>query len=222
MESLRAESTTTALQEAFFDIEHAVSSLYRYFIALQRRPQPNRHLRAAKLDMTFYEELDFQITRIMFPDCLDEVLIDRLAKANTQRRRIFWYRRKHQEKIMNYADRPVLDIPGPNEGTVVGRTAEVKPGPSTSISVERKTFYTKVTERTEATHASTFIERPASPRSESGRTQFTLQSSVAPGKARNRHIPSPPSAEKAFLGVPFLCPFCFSSIELRNGKQDWE
>jgi len=123
---------------------------------------------------------------------------------------------------MNYADRPALDIPGPNDGTVINRTADVKTGLSISVSMKRKTFYTEMTKRTEDTHASTFIERPAPPRSESGRTQFTLQSSVAPGKARNRHIPSPPNAEKVFSGMPFLCPFCFSSIELRNGKQDWE
>jgi hypothetical protein len=217
---LKAESTTTDLREAFLDIEQAISSLYKFFITLQRRPQPDRQLRAAKLDMSIYEELDYHITCTTFPECLDQLFLERLAKANTQRRRLFWYRRKHQEKIINYSERPVLKIPMVEE-----KLKEEQKGNEISVDIRRRSIYTemtKLTKMTEETRASTFIERLAAPRSESGRTQYTAQSSVSNHKAQIRSIPSPPNAEKTLSGVPFLCPFCFSSIELKNGKQDWE
>lgn len=139
------------------------------------------------------------------------MLIRHLGKANTRRRQLLEYHKHHSNKILKYIDvalEKAISIPqvqDEKEGH-----EQLKRGPGT-IS----------TNWTQDTTVSTIRPEELDLASNSGKTRFSATTSTADYQANAISIPPPPNPKSSAQNVPFVCPYCWLTVELENFDDDW-
>src|SRR2546423_351066 len=85
----------TRIQILIQSINDIITSLYKFSITIQNPAHRDRTARAAKIDVSFWEEADLRHVKDKFCRSTNPKLLANLAQANTKRRQIFAYHRRH-------------------------------------------------------------------------------------------------------------------------------
>lgn len=198
-------------------IDDIITSLYKFSITIQNPARQDRTARTAKIDVSFWKDIDKCHVLDKFSKCNDRRLLMRLAEANTKRRQLFAYHKLHNDKIQNFEDTDqTIDTHestrSKKRGSLRGNLLLGTLTPTINISKRKLTQTTGLT-----------IE-PAVKRialSASGGSQRTnIAKHFESTDERLLKIPPPPSHPKVFT-EQFLCPYCFSIIDPKNTR-DWE
>lgn len=206
----------TELQQLQHSITTFVSNLYKVSIIIRQTPIPHdRNTKAFKIDTSFYEVFDKRHVKEKYPDT-KESLTERLALANSRRRKYFKYREQHRQKLSRqYASKyapsaGIADRDGQNEVDQDMLPSQQKTVPS----VVQPESETQPSATVQSTRASTFHAHDISPinlhtfeqHSEAGtNTTFGSVSS-----ARQERLTIPPIPESAQGGREFECPYCYT------------
>jgi hypothetical protein len=91
-------------------MDSIVTSLYKISTTIQNPANRDRTARAAKINVSFWKDIDQRHVLDKFPKCSDQLLLKRLAEANTKRRQLFAYHKRHKDKIQYFEDTAVRTI----------------------------------------------------------------------------------------------------------------
>ena len=199
-------------------INSIITSLYKFSITIQNPAHRDRTARAAKINVSFWHEHDLRHVQDKFPRCSDAKLLRSLAQANTKRRQLFAYHKRHKEKIRYYRDSIIQEVPTEHSNISADTDANPFQGlhpPGASTIQTRKTKLTMTTISTVSPPMKTIA---ASTSGKSRRTNITIDPLSAADDVLN--VPPPPNHAKDFFS-PFICPFCFLTIDPINNKA-WE
>lgn len=187
--------TTDPLDQRVCEISRIITCLYRFSNATRNPAPTDRLQRCSSIDVSAYEFFDLQHISEKLPALGDSYLVERLGRANTKRRQLLEYHRRHHQKIAYYND---VDDTG--EANLVG-------GSTGSTHTDMHTTVSTLNQRDlepfdlEDDHLDT--------RSELSQTSFA--SSV--GSPIGLRVPDP---LVAFNEIPFECPYCFTITTARN------
>lgn len=184
------------------DIVDIVTTLYQLSIVI-RNPVPRDRLhKIAAIDMSHFESLDIGHIDNKFPKA-PKFLKERLGKANTKRRQIMEYYRKHHDTTAHDVETSKLDdINNQSE-----KQGDLK-GPGTISTVLKS--QTTVSTTTRPT-----IEVEAEAASDAGYSNTSYATSTNPQTSR-LHIPPPPNFNTAYGGQELECPYCFQLISVKD------
>jgi hypothetical protein len=196
-------------------INEAVTSLLRLSIQLHKSSQRAKFARLSATE-DYSPEPDVSHVRDFFPWASSNgMLVEKLGKANAQRRQWLWYRRRHREKLS-------VDLSGPEErrlpwfrdaersniGSVAMGTADDHPTSSLpSLS---------------GTHATTYRSRRTATLdmvSQSAAETLFDRSSRATLDEEKPLVPETP--KDLIPGEPFQCRYCCNIIEL-SSRLAWQ
>ena len=162
-----------------------------------------------------WEEADLRHVKDKFCKSANPRLLANLAQANTQRRQQFAYHKRHINKIRAFEESTAQAAADANQKQLVERLENPLAAPTLHTS---NTMGTKLTGTTLST-IKPFLKAVAV--SVSGRSQRTnIRDDRGSSHQDVLRIPPPPGDAGKF-DTPFICPYCFSTIEPRNTK-DWE
>lgn len=215
---LQAEaSSLSELQEVFLAAVNILTSLYKCSITTRNPAELDRSHKAAKVDVSFWQEHDYRHARDKFPDCSLGFLLHRLAKANTKRRQLFESNKRHVAKIWRYQETPIEEKPPDSKPRPQVRSPIPIATPILPSNFDTKSMGSRLT----ATTVSTLKEPPKSASSTTGRSQRTVRTNALLDNG-NVKLPIPSLPQNAHLnGPPFFCPYCFNTIEPKV-LQAWE
>jgi hypothetical protein len=202
--SARGNLTATRFEEDLIDVSHVISCLYRFSIATRNPTPRDRFEQCALIDVSHFQAFDILHASNKFPEA-DRYLIERLGTANTRRRQLSKYYRRHHEKIAGPAELAVKPAKGDSESlefpdetsTVITGTAQTVTTVSAFLPPSNSTdrYLNEVDTQSEGAFS---------------------QTSYAPFYDRQ---PSgfPALPERHILGGrPFLCPFCYCLVSAQN------
>ena len=134
----------------------------------------------------------------------DHVLVQRLAKANTARRRQFRYWQRHAQKLaIIEAPQPVIPMVATLEFRKEPPTMQIPPKPATntqsSQSHQGKTIFTT----TEATFFDPKLDLTTL------ETQSVISSATTSRDLEGKPADLPPPPAEVINGQDFVCPYCF-------------
>ena len=217
-------SPTTESQLLYQSASEAISSLLKLSMFIRRSTRGNKFgksLTAQKYE-TQYDILHVRDRYVFASE--NTVLIERLGKANAQRRQWLWYKKRHREKlaINAYSEEGSPRVGKTRASEFEGasnarRTREEDEQASSILTGEDKHVTTVIS----STKASTFYQRNGldiditeTEQSESTYSEYTSadfgqETNLAPQ-------PPPESADEN----PFECPYCFSIISV-TGSHSW-
>lgn len=206
-------------------ILEAITSLLKLSMFIRKSARGNKFARSSAAQK-YETQYDIIHIRDRYPHASENTfLIERLGKANAQRRQWLSYKRRHRDKMALTA---YPDIQDPNAermpysevdtSTNLQENAEEKDLSSSIQSRERKGDLPTVLS---STKASTFYQRddPGSQVSETDVSGTSYSESRFGGNGQESNlIPQPPheSADEN----PFECPYCFSIITV-TGNYSW-
>lgn len=185
------EIFTPEMRQLYEEVVNIVDCLYKMSMLIRRPAQHDVLLGSHKIDAAAFEPYDREHVRNKYPDA-DDVTIQRLGSAITQRRRYLKYRDRHHAKLGKGID-GVQGIQG-TQATVTQSAL------SETIATD---FQTLTTDFEETCSNSGFS-----------------QTSYAPSLTDGGLITIPPLPKESAGGKPFECPYCFFPIEI-NGKRLW-
>ena len=202
----------TPFEECLTEISDIITCLYKFSITT-RNPTPRDRLeKCADIDMTHFEAFDVAHVTEKF-EVMEgyNYLIQRLGKANTKRRQLLCYYKKHHERIVGHRYN--------TDGTDTFETKTSKTDANQFDGESTKHSSTVLTQT--ATTISTYVQATAEEyhidavetRSEGGFSQTSYASSCE-GSGSIR-VPDPPH-DNPFDGVPFQCPHCFTLVSPDN------
>ncbi|KAL9045156.1 MAG: hypothetical protein Q9214_001765 [Letrouitia sp. 1 TL-2023] len=211
-------------------VRHAISTfitnLYKISTLIRWNPSPHdRLIKAAKIDISSYEPFDQQHVREKFPMANDR-LIERLGKANSQRRRYFKYRENHRQWLSlptenSISESKSLETSKLGEESTPSKIEEVQPVSYQLSETHRaNSFSVKA-----STAASTFI--PSQPLKPFNLVQVDQESDPETRKTHDSdsstnhdhlRIPAP---RQILESSDFECPFCFHIFRLKSTKK-WD
>lgn len=186
------ESPQTEIQQLRGNVATIINCLFEMSI-LTRKPAPHdMRLGSRHANTTAYELYDARHVREKYPQP-DEILVGRLGRAITKRRRNLEYRKLRAAKLRQGVDRDVAD------------TAQ---GGSDVVSETVVTNYREWAPDNEM-----------NPSDQASIAGFT-QTSYAPTLTSDGDvtIPAPPSGSQ--YGAPFECPYCYYLISINN-RSSW-
>lgn len=228
--------TTTALQDVFQNIQRRIKALTRLSVIFRQPASRDLTAKYSSLSLQYFENWDLRHVeekvaimamreRKEIPEFEDEIggiteklpmfcskeLISRLAKANTERRKLFLYLNHHHIKISKGIDGPLPVAPRTIKGSQADR--------NTVGGSSRKTGKTGTTNWTHDDNAEVAM-------SESGLTETSFAASVVHDnddvvgldndQQRRLQIPPPPEP----LGDrSFNCPICHFLINPTNTRE---
>jgi len=235
--SRNRSSPIARLEECLVDVAHIITCLYDFSISI-RNPVPRDRLqKCSKINVSHFEWWDIQHVLNKFQGA-DEDLLHRLGKANTRRRQLLRYYEKHRQKIAGHSS-GVLDV------AVIGAWGDSQKDKTRNMDELEVTIIqhdvldknaatvitgasTKKTQTTVSTYVPPVSREPDTSGqnedlntdavSESGQTQTSFAGTIT--GTQNMWIPSPPGDDRAFEGIPFECPYCFSVIKVHD-KRSW-
>lgn len=186
------ESPQTEIQQLRRNVATIINCLFEMSM-LTRKPAPHdMRVESRHANTTAYEIYDARHVREKYPQA-DEILVRRLGRAITKRRRNLEYRKLRAAKLRQGVDRDVAD-------TVQGG--------SDVLSATVVTSYREWAPDNEM-----------NPSDQASIAGFT-QTSYAPTLTSDGHItiPAPPSGSQD--GAPFECPYCYYLISINN-RSSW-
>jgi len=176
--------------------------VYKFSIAIQNPVPRDRLERCSSIDVSFYEHTDVDSACYKFPKA-DKYLTTRLGRANTKRRQLLKYYQEHRENIVATSGEEIETI----DPKALDHTSTTPPGPD-SLTTQTPVSTAQDYGGLDVTYA----------RSEAALSRTTY--SYAYYSTERPHVPPPPNQESAFIGEPFLCPYCFFIIFVK-GRQSW-
>ena len=206
----------TESKDLCLSIDQSVTSLLRLSIHIHKASKRAKFARSSTAE--HYEiGPDKSHVRDLFPYAADnDALVEKLAKANAQRRQWLWYRRRHREKLsVDFSGQAEERIRWalPRASSDIGSLARVSTGDrlsatAPSLSVTRaSTLRSRVPIMGDSASLSNYPE-----------TQFG-RSSRAVGEEARVLAPAPPS--DLLANQPFTCRYCRNIIEI-SGKSAWQ
>ncbi|KAI5785804.1 hypothetical protein EDC01DRAFT_661502 [Geopyxis carbonaria] len=232
--------TKTEVEEASIEIAHIITCLYNFSITI-RNPAPRDRLqKCGSINVSHFEFFDIQHVLNKYPFAgnsvgrKDNYLVERFGRANTKRRQLLEYHKKHHQKL---ARLPVLNSQLENTIFPVSIDAqnvdeskenerfdelEILEAKAESRCIDQSqappTIYSQTT-------LSTFVH-PLFQRqvladhdenSDAGISQTSYASTSSGGQHEIRiRVPPPPNEEKTLDGEPFECPYCFSIKKIES------
>ncbi|KAL4908772.1 hypothetical protein BDW74DRAFT_174004 [Aspergillus multicolor] len=191
---MRKESGSfPVLTDYLLDISHAITSLYKFSVALANPARRDVSAKATKITLEFDVNYDIlhEAQKFGFPE--DCTLAQRLGKANAKRRQMLAYHRQHKSKISKHEDayfkgHTAHDTQNVADATSHQDTTAVKI--AVSVPVVKST---KSTEWTQDATVSTVLNHDVlETASETARTVFPGFVSTADHTMPQSRIPLPP------------------------------
>ncbi|KAI5808622.1 hypothetical protein DFH27DRAFT_233036 [Peziza echinospora] len=215
--SLGSPEEASDLTLTICDIAHVITCLCQLSVLIRQTNPKDRIHKYAAIPMSHFQPYDRAHAQTKHPSA-PEYLAQRLGDANTQRRQFFEYRRLHHEKIAKFVDDMMV-----NE-------AHGQAGGEAELEEEAHTVITKAQTMTTISTVPGQIELPVEFRaadfeSVSGETTTSIGSMYMAenqGASGFLQIPRPPNADFVFEGNPFMCPYCYCIIAVRNTRAWWQ
>ncbi|KAE8442222.1 hypothetical protein EG329_003693 [Mollisiaceae sp. DMI_Dod_QoI] len=198
-------------------IRDIINSLYKFSITIQNPAHRDRTARAAKIDMSFWDEIDLRHVRDKFPKCSNLRLLRDLAQANTKRRQLFAYHKRHKDKIQHFREHPV-NVPSAVESEQLPGVFDDKPAIATPAAAP--TIHTGNTKLADTTVSMIKAPLATIAVSMSGRSQRTHITNTPMSTYKDELVIPPPPGDANDFDAPFICPYCFSTIDPRD-ETDW-
>lgn len=216
---------TTESQILYSSILESITSLLKLSMFIRKSTRGNKFARSSRAQK-YQTQYDINHVRDRFPFASRwPHLVDRLGKANAQRRQWLSYQRRHREKLAVPASLdqhgtsfgPDLALGHNNEGPqhhTLARKATTEPSVwteehkdpySTLSSTKASTFYQMNEQQREST--GTDVSETSCSETSSG--DFDYETNLVPQ-------PPPEAADQS----PFECPYCFSIITIA-GNSAW-
>ncbi|KAL8996044.1 MAG: hypothetical protein Q9169_004356 [Polycauliona sp. 2 TL-2023] len=233
-EELSAEDgARTELQQLQHSIETFVSNLYKISIIIRQSPSSHdRTTRAAKIDTSFYNPFDQRHVQEKYPG-MNAALAERLANANSRRRKYFKYREQHRQRLSHrdaIKHSALAEPLGPHthiepDPKILPRGQQTTP----SIAPDQSVIQPSVT--VQSTRASTFHARDASAVNldtfdqQSVAESYTTSGSLSSTKQERLAIPPMPGSAQGRR--EFECPYCYTicfvkSFDDYGRKKEWK
>lgn len=143
-----------------------------------------------------------------------EFLIERLGKANTQRRQLLRYLQNHHEKLSKYIDTPIVGHQNPVEPFLEA----AHKAPTLNMSTRSQTTVTTVHQVSKPLDS---LESDVMSEGAPTETSFGTAISSSAGYESKPEVPAPPKSAEPLGDRPFQCPFCYYMINPRNTRS-WE
>ncbi|CZR67556.1 uncharacterized protein PAC_17455 [Phialocephala subalpina] len=216
--SRKERSPAVKLDTLLQTIKEIITSLYKFSITIQNPAHRDRTARASKIDVSFWSQFDLTHVRDKFPKCSNEQLLRDLAQANTKRRQIFSYHKRHRDKVQHFRESLLQEGSHVNTGQLENALDEK---PSLPANLGAPTIHTGNTKLTQTTVST--IRPPLAPIavSVSGRSQRTTITNDPVSTSKDLLTVPPPPNDASDFDKPFVCPYCYLVIDPRDQKQ-WE
>ncbi|KAF8244139.1 hypothetical protein K440DRAFT_25588 [Wilcoxina mikolae CBS 423.85] len=190
------------LDERVREISHIITCFYRFSIAIQNPAPTDRLQKCSSIDFSAYEAFDIRHISEKLPILGDSYLVDRLGRANTRRRQLLEYHRRHHQKIACY-----------NDGNDDGEKSLADGSTHSDMQTTVSTLLPRDVE------PSDLEDTELDTRSESELSRTSYASSV--GGLEGLRVPDPPKEALTSSETPFECPYCFSMVAVSN-IIDWK
>lgn len=184
------EGSTSEIQQLYEEAVNVVDCLYKMSMLIRRPAQHDVLLGSHKGDAAAFEPFDKEHVRNKFPNA-DNVTIQRLGRAITQRRKYLKYRDRHHAKLGKGIDG--IQCNQGAQGTAISSLSETIATEFENLNIDF-----------EDTSANSGVS----------------QTSYAPSLTDGGSITIPPPPKESAAGMHFECPYCFFLIEI-NGKRSW-
>ncbi|KAF2117449.1 hypothetical protein BDV96DRAFT_644867 [Lophiotrema nucula] len=232
-DSASERSDDRTQEDAVESIQNAVDRLHRLAKAIRRPGLVSQASKANKFKplneygedaIQVFERVSFEIIQAKHRGASDQIL-HRLSKSNAARRRLFLFRRKHQEVLSGTSGQAATKRPSltrketQGSGTIVPGTEQTSMPSHSTAAVSRVTKRSQVD--SSVARASMFDESAFRPENSSKAPSSFAGTSVASLLAKAR-LPPPPHVK--VVGNEFECPYCCQLIsskmlERRNWRQ---
>jgi len=218
--------------ECLKDINHVISCLYDFSVAIRNPAPPDRLEKCSSIDASHFELFDIQRVTDKFPGA-QPYLHQRLGKANVRRRQLLQYYQMHHDKISGRyapelpdnspddaretAGKEVQEIAGTEDVVVVPSPSENEKISSGPPAAGAETIVTKKTETTIWIFPAklvTSVDIDARSVTDQSCTSFSM--SVAGTDAHILHVPAMPEVDSDVNS--FKCPICFDIVSIRSGR----
>lgn len=208
------------LQSLLNDIRHIITSLYNISSAL-RDPVPRERLaKFATIDVSHFKPWDIDHIRHKFPGA-PEYLVKRLGEANSKRRQLLQYYKNHHDGLAQYTILPLSS----NEDCWLSASRKTKAACQLDISTGDEGLGSAAAYFESDIATGSTAPQPQTPEA-AALDEPESDDDILPGafyitstninEYINIQVPPPPSAESAFNGEPFQCPYCYQIIKIRN------
>jgi len=206
------------------DIGDIVTTLYQLSIAI-RNPIPRDRLhKIAAINVSHFEIWDIQHIAHKFPEA-PKFLKERLGKANTKRRQIMKYYRKHHDTIAQYETSRAQETADAIELSAINKQsqpvaekrgfADTEGGPEFGDAKGPDTTSTVLKSQTTVSAIMPATGPTSEAGSNAGYSNTSFATSANP-QTSPLHIPPPPNFNTAYDGQEFECPYCFQLIRVSN------
>ena len=209
--------------ELYSSIVDSITSLLKLTILIQKSTQKNKFLKSST-SKNYETQFDILHVQARFPFAFQNwSLIERLGKANAQRRQWLLYTKNHREKLGEKMDPPKNDISSTasNYGMPANLHAEYTLERRSTAPTERsRGLATELSATTASSYA--YPKRKDTEQEEKSEADFseTTYSTTRFGDSdQETHLVPQPPAESANEN-PFECPYCFK-IRTIEDRRSW-
>lgn len=213
------------LLDSLSEVTKIIDELYEFSLTIRNSvsSQRDRSKKYAGIDVSGYEFFDIGHVSNKFP-AVGDYLAERLGKANTRRRQLLIYNKKHRDKI---AKTQAADFPKEvgKYNIITGTTTIIDGpvGPPTAIT-SSSTLISQTTVSTYVEKAVDSYAKDIEPDTDSHSiTSYAPSSCLIQENGRPARlipVPDPPHPDSAFDGQPFECQFCYHIIKVSD-RRSW-
>lgn len=213
----------TESQQLYLVVNEIITSLFKLSIFIRASARGNKFAKSSA-EKRYETQPDILHVRDRFPFASQNTkLVERLGKANAQRRQWLSYKKRHREKLgtsgfpeegtstqyFHSAAEPVIQSKNKHEGH--GGTSTISTGIRSAVTA------------LSSTDASTFYEQSRNgpgneDTSEAGFSETTYNESQRSDSENTTYIPQPPRDSEG--QNPFECPYCFTILTI-SSRTNW-
>lgn len=215
------EGTETEIEMIFSAVNHIISYLYELSLIIRDHRPHDKIIKLNAINISHFETWDRQHVEQKFPQA-NPILLERLSKANTMRRRLFKYYENHHEKLAHDLDTSLSVEPSVvavTEGHSKGETSRnaieqrSKSITGSNPSIGYNTSTTATTINTQTTVA-TFKETDEQIIIDDNLSVTSSAVSEDHGEESTLRVPAPPKG--ALENEPFECPYCYEIMKVSS------
>lgn len=222
-QELDQEIALSESKELLLLAQASITSLFKASIYIQKQAPQDKYIRSVKTE-PFTVHYDIAHLQEKYPSLAtsQNLLLQRLGKANARRREYFAYRREHHSKIAKTLEaapfqatehqmRPANDTDQRDQRNVT---------PPKQVYDAPRDGSVQTVDQTEAT---TFIEERQPDLMESvSSAPSVISFATSLGESITGQFPTPPAG--ALAGLIFLCPYCFKLQQFHrsNTEKYWK
>lgn len=211
----------TESQDLYFLINESVTSLLRLSIQVHKSSRKSKFAKSS-VDRNYSIVPEINHIQDFYPAAAqNHALLERLAKANAQRRQWVWYRKRHREKLsVDFSGQKPDQVPVRHMGEHQDDDEEEEEEEEEKEQGELGTRNEAASSVLSGTKATTFVSFSPSAVAQSTVPDTVLgRSSRASAIERRIMVPSLPTG--LVYGEPHLCRYCCNVIEL-TGSHAWQ